>query len=389
MQRKSVVTILMHMLKELADGNGDKEYRNPDFVFSEMDDNGSFDNLSGRQFNENYDNCCQLGDIFWDGSYTATVKEILINAVSYTGMPARMRLTIAELAADAINTKKPGVYTFNDSEEELVPLLLEKDSVCPEEETIVGEGMNASEEDEEEDVVIIRTKNDDSSKTSSQIYPPQEIKDYLDKYIYSQEEAKEAASMLLWEQLQGIKSNMVFIGPTGCGKTEIFRQLKKAYPDIYIVDASSITQDGWKGNFKIDDIFRRIGSIESAERSIIVMDEADKYFEPQINSGGENVSYSKQSELLKLIEGEELHIDGSVIDTSKISWVFLGSFELMLEGKRHVSNDVGFGGNVEKNQVSYIDHFTSEDLVKYAGVRREIAGRRGPGSNVQSRTVLR
>lgn len=52
MQRKSVVTILMHMLKELADGNGDKEYRNPDFVFSEMDDNGSFDNLSGRQFSE-------------------------------------------------------------------------------------------------------------------------------------------------------------------------------------------------------------------------------------------------------------------------------------------------------------------------------------------------
>lgn len=75
--------------------------------------------------------------------------------------------------------------------------------------------------------------------------------DKYNKYIYSQEEAKEAASMLLWEQLQGIKSNMVFIGPTGCGKTEIFRQLKKAYPDIYIVDASSITQDGWKGNFKI------------------------------------------------------------------------------------------------------------------------------------------
>lgn len=91
---------------------------------------------------------------------------------------------------------------------------------------------------------------DDDVKEPEQ-YTPREIYDYLDQRVWKQEEAKRAASVIMYQCLHGIKSNALFAGPTGCGKTHVWRCLQKLYPGrIVIEDASNITMDGWKGGKK-------------------------------------------------------------------------------------------------------------------------------------------
>lgn len=363
MQRYPAEAVIERMIKEASDGNGSRIYRNPKDTFDEMEENGNFVSLPRKTINQKRINCRELGDMLWAGRSYATVFEILIRAMSTSAVSSRARKTIAGFMTDSIGVKNPGIYSSNGDSVEPVPLVW-----------INEMDASADEYDDDEDDEEIPV-NEDSVKPYVRVPAPKAIYSFLDKHVYAQEEAKKAASMLLWGHMKGNKSNILFMGPTGCGKTEIFRQLKKLYDDIYIVDASAITEDGWKGNYKIADIFRNIGTVAKAERAIIVMDEADKFFEPTTNSSGENVSYSKQNELLKIIEGEEYHLKDAVINTSNISWVFLGSFESLLEAKKERPNGLGFGGNVDRSQVSYTDSFSSEDLVKYAGVRNEIAGR--------------
>lgn len=363
MQRYPLIAVLDRMIKELSEGNGNRIYRNPKDVFDEMEDNGSFLRLSKKEINLKRNNCRELGEMLWNGRSHASVYEILIRAMNSSAVSGRARRTIASFITDTIGVRNPGLYTSNGEEVEPVPMVWENEMTTPDDEY--------EQLEYEEDVTI----EEESVKPYRKVPSPHQIYSSLDQHIFAQDEAKKAAAMLLWSHMKGIKSNILFMGPTGCGKTEIWRQLKLVYENIEIVDASVITEDGWKGNFKIADIFVNIGSVEKAEKSIIVLDEADKFFEPHYNSGDENVSYSKQNELLKVIEGEKFHLKEATVDTSHISWVFLGSFESLLEAKKDRPNGLGFGSDVGKTQVSYMDRYTSEDLVKYAGVRNEIAGR--------------
>lgn len=100
-------------------------------------------------------------------------------------------------------------------------------------------------------------------------------------------------------------------------------------------------------------------------------------------------SYIVQNELLKVLEGDMVHFDGNPsngepildIDTSNVSFVFLGSFESMVRAKKFAVNNsraIGFG--VENKNAAFDGYgstFTQEDLVQYANVRCEIAGRIG------------
>lgn len=92
-------------------------------------------------------------------------------------------------------------------------------------------------------------------------------------------------------------------------------------------------------------------------------------------SGSENVAYSVQSELLKVIEGELVRYKDFVLDTSRISFIFLGSFASMVAAKKNRPNSMGFGQDIDRSEVSYMDAFMQEDLIRYGGVRREIASR--------------
>ena len=213
---------------------------------------------------------------------------------------------------------------------------------------------------------------------------PRAIKEYLSSKIYGQEEAVKAASILLYNHIRKRKRNILFIGPTGCGKTEIWRVMKKIYPNIRIVDSSAITMQGWSGGFKIQDIFRGMKT-EEIEKSIIVFDEFDKFCEPLYSGSGANYSAAGQNELLKMIEGSRISFgsdngrEAVDFDSSGMSFVFCGSFE-QLVGKKTASEQkesIGFGRDGEKKDAGaqYLNKITAQDLIEYAGVRQEIAGR--------------
>ena len=206
-----------------------------------------------------------------------------------------------------------------------------------------------------------------------------EIYDFVCQRVLGQEKAIQGASQLLYHHLRGHKRNVLFMGPTGCGKTEIWRVMKELYPNICIVDSSRITADGWKGNYKFSDIFEGMKK-EEAEHAIIVMDEFDKLCEPNISSGGYDVSRKIQTELLKILEDGTIKIQKEIslgscifetIDTSKVSFVFCGTFEYFLEQK-NVNHRVGF---LSKNLSEDNYLITPIDLAKRSNIRIEICSR--------------
>ena len=210
-------------------------------------------------------------------------------------------------------------------------------------------------------------------------WTPHSIYDYLDQHIYGQEAAKRAASMLMYHHLNGNSRNIVMAGATGCGKTEIWRTLSKKFNFIRIVNGPQLTCDGWKGSYHIKDIFTG-ETKETAECLVIVIDEADKLFEPSIGSGGTDFGQKIQNELLKIMDGDTLAFvdEGDrnkkiTVDCSGISLVLCGSFERMLQERTEASGSIGFCQ--PEREESRIAECSEEDLIQYGNVRREIVGR--------------
>ena len=118
-------------------------------------------------------------------------------------------------------------------------------------------------------------------------------------------EAKRGAAIMLYHHMKGRRRNMILTGPTGCGKTEIWRTLKKQFPFIKIVNGPQLACDGWKGSYHMKDIFLEEPT-EKVKKLLVVIDEADKLFEPMVGSGGTDFSRAIQNEFLKVMDGEEV-----------------------------------------------------------------------------------
>ncbi len=222
------------------------------------------------------------------------------------------------------------------------------------------------------------------------MYTPVEIKKILDEHVLGQEDAKKAVSVLYYSHFnKHVRQNLLLIGPSGSGKTELFRQLNQIEPDkhtIYIYDASNITNDGWSGKKKFDSVFKQMfaegWTEDEIENAIIVFDEFDKLTAPRFNSAHENVSSSIQGELLSMIEGTSLVVavpdmaNDPVIDTSKISFVFLGAFEDLYKKKKEEANRhvIGFSKSKEEKESKENINFDFDDIINF-GIRTELAGR--------------
>ena len=120
---------------------------------------------------------------------------------------------------------------------------------------------------------------------------------------------------------------------------------------------------------------------EKVKKLLVVIDEADKLFEPMVGSGGTDFSRAIQNEFLKVMDGEEVTFipeepgkNPVSIDCSNISFVFCGSFETLRENRCSANSGIGFGQN-RKSDPKEDRNLTEEDLIEYGNVRREIAGR--------------
>lgn len=236
---------------------------------------------------------------------------------------------------------------------------------------------------------------------------PKEIKEYLDRYVIGQEDAKRALSVAVRNHYKRLhqsstdlikKSNILLIGPTGSGKTLLARRLaEKIQVPFAMADATTLTESGYVGD-DVENVIHRLlqaanGDIKKAEQGIVYIDEIDKKGRKSESSSitrdvsGEGV----QQALLKLIEGTECRVpvgggrkhpghDMHVINTKDILFILGGAFiGLEDEVKRRMSTGakIGFGAQVnheEKTLDHWLDHVEPEDFVHF-GMIPEFMGR--------------
>ncbi|MFZ3481908.1 ATP-dependent Clp protease ATP-binding subunit ClpX [Sphingomonas sp. 3-13AW] len=245
----------------------------------------------------------------------------------------------------------------------------------------------------------------------AELASPRAINEHLNDYVIGQEKAKRVMSVAVYNHYKRLahdqvlddiglqKSNMVIVGPTGSGKTQIARALaKKIDVPFAVVDATSLTASGYVGD-DVETILSRLieaadGDVARAQRGIIFIDEIDK-----IALKGENMSVTRdvsgedvQNALLKIMEGTlasvpvkgggRKHPDAAtyMVDTSGILFIGSGAFvglEKIVE-RRLEETSIGFGARVgtgeERRSGDLMKHVTVADLMAF-GMKPELLGR--------------
>ena len=238
---------------------------------------------------------------------------------------------------------------------------------------------------------------------------PEEIKAFLDDYVIGQDEAKKVLSVAVYNHYKRIlagqdlgvdlqKSNILMLGPTGCGKTLLAQSLAKVLNVPFaIADATALTEAGYVGE-DVESILLKIiqaadGDIERAEHGIIYIDEIDK-----ITRKSENPSITRdvsgegvQQALLKIIEGtiasvppqggrKHPHQELIQINTTNILFICGGAFEGIdkLIENRIDNKSIGFNAKIAEKHEEDIDvllhQILPQDLVKF-GLIPELVGR--------------
>lgn len=237
---------------------------------------------------------------------------------------------------------------------------------------------------------------------------PHRIKASLDEYVIGQEHAKKVISVAVYNHYKRIaaaqngddveieKSNMLMIGPTGCGKTYLVKTLARLLDvPLAIADATSLTEAGYIGD-DIESVVSRLlaaadNDVERAEQGIIFIDEIDKIAKKR-NANQRDVSgESVQQGMLKLLEGSEIEVPVGAtsknamvpmetVNTKNILFICGGAFpglEEIIKERLNKQAAIGFCGDLKDkydNDPDILAKATVEDIRKF-GMIPEFLGR--------------
>jgi len=250
---------------------------------------------------------------------------------------------------------------------------------------------------------------------------PKEIRDYLDRFVIRQKDAKKVLSVAICDHYNHVrrslggkglrpseysKQNILLLGPTGVGKTYLMKNIAKLIGVPFVkADATKFSETGYVGS-DVDDLVRDLvkaadGNTELAEYGIIFVDEIDKIASEGSMSGRDVSGRGVQINLLKLMEETEVNLFSPTdmmsqmqavmemqrggkprrksINTRNILFIVSGAFDKLAESirRRMTTSEMGFGAAAserEEDASRFLKHAGTRDFIKY-GFEPEFIGR--------------